>query len=990
MFRFATLVLLIFSLSLPVSSHAEDDRDRPFEHKIEAKFDIERGRIYGRSSVFLHKGKGTVMRLDGLSIKSASVNGLPIIVDTDMTELAFEPSQSDNKVVIEYEAEFRPGAMQANHIGPDGVTLLSGWYPVIENPVLFSLTAFLPSSFEAASEADEVSVSAGSDETKKVSFRYAYPLDGIHMIAGPYSVTSYRHAETEIYLYLRSPDQQLADMLADTARSMLDRYTSMLGPYPYKRLGIIDHTLTMDNLATFCTVDLQTLGTDSAFEAAVGRGVLGQWLGGIVRVQRGGGDWASPLKIYLSDHLIEEKRGTGAEFRRNLLRLYQSYVTPDNDMALTACTGRETAGSAAAACRRGALVFHMLRRLTGDEAFFSAIRDFTTTNIDRSVSWGEIRKSFETVSGRKLDNFFGQWLRNKGVIDFDLKNGDLSYRGSTATVSVDLVRKGEPYSFQLPVTLASRDGQQDKTFDIDKETTRLSIETSDDPLELIIDREYDLLRRLTDNEFPPQIDRLIGNSKKLFVLPRDKSAEYGSVAEYLGNNDFVAKKEEDITFEDIKTSSLLVPGSDTEIVKRLFGKTELRRADFSVSVTASPFNKNGVIAVFEARPTVDVVGHLKRLRDFGNAATVAFNPEKKPLFTVADAQKGIRIEVEGDITGIEVPRLTGFDDVVNKIMGKKIVYIGEAHDKFEHHRAQFRLIRALYRKNNRLAIGMEMFQRPFQAVIDEYISGTIDEREFLKKSEYYKRWGFDYSLYREILLFAKENKIPVIALNIRKEIISKVSKEGIYALKEDDRKDLPAFMNLSDDEYRSRLRDIFGRHRGADQKSFDFFYQSQVIWDETMAQSIDDFLKREPDRQMVVIAGGGHLQYGSGIPMRAFSLNGLDYAVVLNSDDVDKNIADYVLMPGTVPYQEPPKLMLQLTEEAGRLKVTGFPSDSVSEKAGLEKDDILLELDAVSVKGMDDIKIALLYKKRGDAIAVRVLRNRILFGPDELLFNVRL
>ena len=59
---------------------------------------------------------------------------------------------------------------------------------------------------------------------------------------------------------------------------------------------------------------------------------------------------------------------------------------------------------------------------------------------------------------------------------------------------------------------------------------------------------------------------------------------------------------------------------------------------------------------------------------------------------------------------------------------------------------------------------MEMFQRPFQKVLDDYIGGKIDEAEFLKGTEYFKRWGFDYQLYRPILLFARSEKIPVVAL----------------------------------------------------------------------------------------------------------------------------------------------------------------------------------------------------------------------------------
>ena len=107
-------------------------------------------------------------------------------------------------------------------------------------------------------------------------------------------------------------------------------------------------------------------------------------------------------------------------------------------------------------------------------------------------------------------------------------------------------------------------------------------------------------------------------------------------------------------------------------------------------------------------------------------------------------------------------------------------------------RSSVEVIKGLYRKDPKIAIGMEMFQRPFQPVLDDYINGAIEEREFLKKSEYFQRWNLDYNLYKPILDFARAEKIPVIALNLRREIVEKVSKSGMDALTGDERKEIPA------------------------------------------------------------------------------------------------------------------------------------------------------------------------------------------------------
>ena len=283
-----------------------------------------------------------------------------------------------------------------------------------------------------------------------------------------------------------------------------------------------------------------------------------------------------------------------------------------------------------------------------------------------------------------------------------------------------------------------------------------------------------------------------------------------------------------------------------------------------------------------------------------------------------------------------------------------------------------------------------MFQKPFQKTLDAYISGQIDEREFLKKSEYFKRWGFDYNLYREIMLYAREFEIPVIALNIGKEIVSKVSKEGIHALTPDELGEIPEDIDFSDSEYAGRLRESFSRHGMPAERNFDFFYQAQVLWDEAMAHNLNAFIEKHPEHQVIVLAGAGHMAFGSGIPKRAYRLNKEEYSIILNNMDVERGIADFLFFPEASSAEESPRLMAQLKEEKGSVRILNFIRDSVSEKAGLEKDDVILAMDDVHIEGIDDIKIFLLYKKKGDVITATVLRQRFILGPIEKKFRISL
>jgi uncharacterized iron-regulated protein len=355
-----------------------------------------------------------------------------------------------------------------------------------------------------------------------------------------------------------------------------------------------------------------------------------------------------------------------------------------------------------------------------------------------------------------------------------------------------------------------------------------------------------------------------------------------------------------------------------------------------------------------------------------------------------ESERESTMEFKKEPTAVEVAGLKTLSQIIKEVENKKIVYVGEYHDHFSHHVVELQVIKGLFQKTPGIAIGMEMFQRPFQSVIDDYISGAIGEREFLKKTEYFSRWVYDYNLYKPILDFARAEKIPVVALNARREIAEKVAKGGVASLSLEEKKEIPQQLDLSDNDYRDRLKRVFGEHENSSEKNFDFFYEAQVLWDETMALSIDEYLRKSPDRQMVVIAGSGHLAYGSGIPKRAFRRNGYEYATILNDADVDRGIADYLVFPEELKGVTAPKLMALLKEEGGRVTVTDLPTDSVSRKAGIKAGDVILDLDGLPIHSVDDIKIVLLYKHHDEPIKVKVMRKRFLFGEGEQEFDVKL
>ncbi len=211
--------------------------------------------------------------------------------------------------------------------------------------------------------------------------------------------------------------------------------------------------------------------------------------------------------------------------------------------------------------------------------------------------------------------------------------------------------------------------------------------------------------------------------------------------------------------------------------------------------------------------------------------------------------------------------------MLSELAQAKVVYLGETHDTPLDHQNQLKIIQELYQRNRKIAIAMEMFQRPYQSVVDKYLAGKLTEAEFLKQSEYEKRWGFPWENYAPILRFAKEKQLRVLAINTPSEITRKVAREGLESLTPSERQYIPTFSEIRTDnkEYRQLSLQAFQQHQDAghgNSASADRFFLAQVLWDETMAEGIARFVKANPDYQVVVLAGQGHIIYGYGIPSR--------------------------------------------------------------------------------------------------------------------------
>jgi uncharacterized iron-regulated protein len=993
------IFLVVFFAPLTAQA-ADSPTQAPTEYQLDVAFDVPNSKIMGTARINAPAGKELVVRTGTLKIIEVRSGRHKIEADIHDGILKLVPSGED-AIVIVYEGVFKGGknVTDTNYgvvpsvIDEQGISLTGLWYPCIDELSRYHLSATLPEGFTAVSEADEIRKSVDNGQVNFV-FDFPHPAAGINFLAArEYGEIKSAVDGTDIYAYFFREDRQLAGTYIDYAKKYISLYEGMLGKYPYKRFSIVENFLPSGySIPTFTLLGRDIVRLPFIVETSLGHEILHQWFGNLVYVDYDKGNWAEGLTTYLADHLYEEQKGRGWEYRKQILIDYESYVHENNELPVKDFTGRTDFSSKAIGYGKAAMVFHMLRRGIGDDAFDRSLRDLVQEKRFQRASWDDIKSIVEKNSGKDWGWFFKQWIDNPGMPELNIGAFDLKQKGAQYEAAFNVGQKSKVYRLELPLTVSYLDGSEERfTVPADKDSTLVTLSLNGMPEKIVIDGGYDIARRLDGKELPPVVAAVIGAEKTVIVLPVRDTETYRGVIESFKERGAVDKSPSEIRETGMKSSTLVVLGNDNPVAERLFGGIRTD-AGFSVIVKNNPWAPGKVVGIINGKTGKEVEDAFGKIFHYGKYSELFFDKGMNYMKKTAETDRGINVDHKDHTVAVLVSAVTSPPEVLSRVSGKRIVYVGEYHDRFSNHALQLEVIRALYRKNKKIAIGMEMFQRPFQKVLDEYVAGAIDERAMLKGTEYFKRWGFDYNLYRPVLTYAREEKIPVIALNIRNEIPDKVSKVGIDSLSEEEKKEIPAQMDLSDEDYKRRLREIFQNHIGSKEKNFDFFCQSQILWDESMSQSIDDFLKSRPDfekdGQVVVIAGSGHLSFGSGIPKRTFRRNGLDYAILLNDIDIEKDIADYLIYPESVEGVTTPKIMAVLNDSQGKPAITDFPEGSISEKAGLKEGDVILSIDDVPVKTIDDIRIELLYKKKGDRLKVKVRRKRFLLGDTDKDFTL--
>lgn len=222
-----------------------------------------------------------------------------------------------------------------------------------------------------------------------------------------------------------------------------------------------------------------------------------------------------------------------------------------------------------------------------------------------------------------------------------------------------------------------------------------------------------------------------------------------------------------------------------------------------------------------------------------------------------------------------------------------VILIGEWHTHAGIHRFQTDMLKQLASGQRLVALSMEQITRDKQNVLDEYLSGQIGEQYFIQQS---KAWPNYESDYRPLIEFAKRSEMPVIAANAPKKIVRCIGRQGIDYLNKLDIKErsfVAETINTGDSLYKEKF--MASMHHGKPEQT-EKQYAAQMTWDETMAESVVNFLEKYQGALVVHVAGKFHTEGGLGTATSILSRNpNLKVVVITPNSEITSDSTDYQL-----------------------------------------------------------------------------------------------
>jgi tetratricopeptide (TPR) repeat protein len=399
------------------------------------------------------------------------------------------------------------------YVGPEGSYLMyaSRWFPFHDyaaDRATSDITLIVPTGLQVAGTSDDPVTPQASPKDGATRFHFVHrqPVLIGDFAAGQYINRNLHFGNYEIQFYAKPGSEGRINSYAEMMGQVLEFYSEQYGA-PIFGTRLVVAQVDDESLDSYSGPGITFLASKlfdssrSLPEEKLQREVAYQWWGQTVGLKSFDDAWISQGLAEWSAFAFRESNLTGGALEAAQREQQERALTFEQTASIARAPGAlddQSAAYQSIVFHKGAMVFRMLRESMGKEKFDRLLHSFLDQYRGKNASIDDFEKLASQIAGENLRYFFAQWVEGTGVPEFTVdyqiirtRSGKFRTRG-TVKQTLDNLR--------MPVQLMLRaeGDNQTTTTRIDGKSEDFDFESNGQPLEVVVDPNYKILRMSDD------------------------------------------------------------------------------------------------------------------------------------------------------------------------------------------------------------------------------------------------------------------------------------------------------------------------------------------------------------------------------------------------------------------------------------------------------------------------------------------------------------
>lgn len=671
-----SFILSLMFMFLP--SYAAADGATIRDVRVEVRLNPQAQELEGRADIRMKVGSSDDPEFflsPQARIVRVTVNGKPgeFSAHRGAVTVSLPSGEGEQRIEIAYQCRFADALPSSfvSHENPSfGVrsvissagTFLdkgAGWYPhPINGAEQLLLRVSAPPGVEAVTEGERTMHRADASGTVS-EWLIRSPGAQAALSAGAYRITERRHGNLFLYAYFTTINIDLAERYLDLSAQYIDFYERLLGPYPFPKFAVVENFLpTGYGFPSYTLLGNGILRMPSTMSTTLAHEIAHCWWGNTVMIDYPKGNWGEGLVTYLAEHLLAERRSPAEakSYRYKLISDYSALVPADKEFPLRKFTSRNDPVSRSIGYGKGAMVFHMIRKEVGDEAFFDTLRLLAREKRGTKIVWDELIGAFEKTSGVPLTSRGKFWLDKTGGVKLGAEELNLKKNGEEWELSGVITADRPEYQASVKLAVVTKRSEDIHAIAVRETRNEFSFRSKEMPVSLRLDPDYDLFRVLGVGDLPATVNRIKG-AEELTVITAEGwnyDEHLKLLLESLGKTEVTYLSEVDIkkrlpsgdiliygypTAESIVEGlpkGVMVGAKEFEIEGKRFAKPE----DLLFVVFPHPYDRSKVVAICLPLSGYAAKRGMPKITHYGSAGYLVFSSGINKLMGALPVSKG--------------------------------------------------------------------------------------------------------------------------------------------------------------------------------------------------------------------------------------------------------------------------------------------------------------------------------------------------------------